>query len=268
MRNTILNLTLLSLALGTIPAHASLIGLYKFEGNANDTSGNGNHGTLSANPPTLTAPGGGYTANDPNSRAYQFGAGSNALDPNNQFVTLPININPSVMPQVTFGAWVQYEATDAQVIRGIISHDNGNYDRTLDIDTRGGGGEKWCLFVGPTGTGVYCQSSTSNNWTFVAARYDAATNTAQLTINGTHSAVLTANPGQGLANLTVGRNPNFDLPFRGLIDDVFVFDSYLTNDQLDRIARGGIADVPEPASLAIIGSGLLSIAFLRRNRRS
>jgi hypothetical protein len=240
------------------PAHAALIGYYTFEGNANDVSGNGNHGILSATAPTLTAAGGGYTGWDgAASQAYAFGGG-------NTFITVPIDINPAALPQVTFGAWVKAENLD-NVIRGIISHDNGNFDRTLDMDTRGQSANvEWCLFVGPASGGVYCAEDATSDWTFLVARYDALTNVAQLTVNGMHSSLLATSNGGGLTTTTIGRNPNFDFPFIGLIDNAFFFNSYLTDAQLDEIRRNGITVVPEPSALLMLSAG--AIALLRRRR--
>ena len=102
------------------PAQAGLIAYYTFEGNANDVTGNGFDGSFSAVAPTLTAS--GFQGS-----AYQFGSGGS-----NTFVRIPLDINPLPLPQVTFGAWVNADVADA-VIRGIISHDTGDFDRTLDV---------------------------------------------------------------------------------------------------------------------------------------
>jgi hypothetical protein len=255
----------LAVLVATIPVHAGLIGYYTFEGNANDVSGNGNHGTLSANAPVLTASGGGFTGwGDPNSRAYTFGAGSFPGDPLNSFITVPININPTALPQVTFGAWVK--ASDLSVVRrGIISHDNVNFDRTIDLDERGPSANvQFCMFRGASGNGVYCGDDATTGWTFLVARYDAATSTAQFTVNGVHSAVFAATNGPGLNNTTIGRNPNFDLPFVGQIDNVFFYDQYLSDAQVSNIYLNGI---PEPSTFFLMAGGFALLAAGRLRRR-
>lgn len=73
-------------------ADAALIGYYTFENNANDVSGNGNHWSFSPTEPVFTP--NGYSGG-----AYRFGANGS-----NTFITVPIDINPAVLPQLTMGA--------------------------------------------------------------------------------------------------------------------------------------------------------------------
>ncbi|HYZ84081.1 MAG TPA: LamG domain-containing protein [Bryobacteraceae bacterium] len=230
-------------------AQASLIGYYTFEGSAADVSGNGKNGTFGPTAPTLTP--NGFSGS-----AYQFGADAST------YITVPININPGALPQVTFGAWVN-AATANNVIRGIISHDTGNFDRTLDMDTRGpAAGPEWCAFAGPVSLAICNGAVSANEWVFLAVRYDANTGAIALTRNGSHTLSNGFPENNGTTVTYIGRNPGFDSPFDGRIDNVFFYDEFLSDAQVESIYRNGVSNVPEPSSFvlmaAALGCGLVS----------
>jgi hypothetical protein len=97
-----------------------LVAYYPFDGDTTDQSGNGYDGTN-------------------NGATFVSGISKQALsfDGVDDFVNASVNINPDVMPQMTMMAWVQLD--DDSPIRQVISHDSGGYDRSLGIDSRGGG---------------------------------------------------------------------------------------------------------------------------------
>lgn len=239
---------------GTVSGQAALIGFYPFEGNANDVSGSGNDGTPGPNPPTVAA--GGYEGS-----AYQFTAA------NNNYLTVPINLNPASLPEVTFGAWFKASTIGASgSVRGLISHDNGGFDRTLDLDTRGGSGLRWSAF---SGVGVLGGSPVvADAWTFVAVRYDSAAGTVVLNVDGVQYSTAGTPGSSSRTTTTIGRNPGFDQPFDGLIDNVFFFDEVLSDARVEEIRLGGAsAIVPEPGQWAWAGGlGALGVALARRRR--
>ena len=202
-----------------------LVAFYTFDdGTARDVSGNGNNGTLSPDPPNFIAS--GYQG-----RAFSYESARN------NFITIPVNINPVVMPQITMGGWFNASAT-TDVIRGLISHDDGRYDRTLDIDFRGSSDHfTWSAF---TGSGVIGGSPVApNRWTFVAMRQDQNTGRLVLDVDGEHFTATRVFFGSGLDTTTIGRNPSFDIPFYGRIDNVFIFSSVLSDAQISDIRANG-----------------------------
>ena len=248
---------IVGLAAAAPSAQAALIGYYTFENSVADVSGNGNHGTMGPTGPT-------YTANGHEGGAYQFGAGDL-----NTYLTVPININPSALPTVTFGAWFNAAGADA-VIRGLISHDNGGFDRTLTVDTRNSDGAvNWQMFTG--GGTAHFGGGTGNvvpdAWTFVAVAYNVLAGTSCLYVDGAYGCVA-ASPSTDAASVTtIGRNPNFDFPFIGRIDDVFFFDEALSKAQLDDIRRNGIA-VPTPATLPLVVIAAAGLVVSRRRSKA
>jgi hypothetical protein len=178
---------------------------------------------------------------------------------------VPININPSALPKLTFGAWFNADGADA-VIRGLISHDNGGFDRTLTVDTRNSDGAvNWQMFTG--GGTAHFPGAAGNvvpdAWTFVAVVYDMLANTSCLYVDGTYGCVGASPSTDALSVTTIGRNPNFDFPCIGRIDDVFFFDEALSKAQLDDIRRDGIA-VPTPATLPLVIAAAAGLVVSRR----
>lgn len=139
---------------------ANLLAFYPFEGDANDASGNGLHGTLNG----ATATGAGFQGG-----AYQF-------DGTNDYISLPLNINPSAQRQLTIGAWAKADKTTAR--QAVISHDDGGFDRALMVDDRGGG-VGWSAFSG-SGGALGFEPVQLGAWTFLAAVYDQDAGTVTL----------------------------------------------------------------------------------------
>jgi hypothetical protein len=230
-------------------AQASLLAYYPFQGSAQDTTGHGYNGTIVGN----TSLAAGYYG-----QGYYF-------DGSGDYISLPLNINPSVYPQLTMGAWVK--AANGSPVRQVISHDNGSFDRSLGIDSRGGG-TGWSAFSG-SGAVLGYSPITLGQWTFVAATYNQATSQVALYVNGTLYSE-TGSLGAGNTITRIGSNPGFGEYFNGVIDEVFFFDTALNSAQLDALRRnglGGSTEIPEPATLSLLGLGLCSMIFTRRAKK-
>jgi hypothetical protein len=140
-----------------------LVIYYPFDGDTRDYSGNGNDGS-------------NYGA------TFVSGVSGQALsfDGKDDYVSSLVDINPDVMPQMTMTAWVRADDDSGT----IISHDNGGYDRTIDIDNRGGG-FGWSAFSGSGGViGYY--PVTIGEWVFLAAVYDQDASTVKLYVNNVY----------------------------------------------------------------------------------
>jgi len=242
---------LFAAALLSLPAHAGLKAFYTFEGNTSDVTGNGFNAALGGGGANPT-----FTASGYEGQAMSFDGGD--------FLTVTMNVNPSVMPQMTWGAWVN--VADNSPIQQVLSHDNAGYDRSLGIDWRG----VTSAFSAFTGSYVVSNGGPAplGTWTFLAAVYDNSTNSMALWVDATKVTTATAF-GSGWNSFRIGSNPSFGEHFNGRIDNVFVYDQALTDDQIG-VIRGGagaIMPVPEPETYALMLAGLGLLAAVARRRR-
>ena len=212
-----------------------MLAFYPFEGNAQDASGNGRHGTINGALQQVT----GYEG-----QAYYFNGGANCI-------TLPLDINPGKFPKLTMGGWVW--TGGSAPIQTILSHDNGGFDRCLDIDNRGKG-NGWSAFCGPTAQVLGAVPAILGSWTFVAVSYDQAAQTVKLQVNDMVLTKTGVTMGPGGNKLYIGATPQLNGIFTGAIDNVFVFGGVLTDAQIAYIRNSGAqairtaAEKPTPAS--------------------
>ncbi len=239
------------------PAQADLIGLYSFDNEASpltDDSGGGNTLTSAGADPTLM-PAGGFEGG-----AYDFDGA--------QRLIAPIDINASVLPQATLGAWVKTSTLDPG-LRKIMGHDNGGWDRTIGLDNREDGVFRYTAFVGngPPVAGTPEPQST-DDWTFIAATFDQPGNEvivyvdldASTTGDAPVATSAFADHNAGFATFSIGslRPDSAAEGWTGLIDNVFVFDEVLSAAQIAAIRDGGksrlLTPFPQsPPSEALIG---------------
>ena len=213
---------------GAIDA-SDLVAFYDFnDGTATDRSGHGLHGVLSASPPSYVAQG------------YQGGA--LRFDPSEEnLVKIPVDINPSVMPQITMGGW--FNTNSATVTQQLLTHDDGHFDRTLIIGQRGGT-HGWKAFKGNGEFGSF--PVIVKQWTFVAMRHDHASGTLTLDVDGRRENTK-AYFGLGLRWVRIGgrAGPGRKVWFDGDIDNIFIYRRFLGDDQIADIrSRGEAAILP------------------------
>ncbi|MBN1189961.1 MAG: hypothetical protein JXA46_09425 [Dehalococcoidales bacterium] len=212
---------------------SGLVAYYSFDGDVKDHSGNGYHGT-------------NFEA------VFVSGKSGKGLEFNGQtsYVTVPVDINPDVMPVVTMTAWAKPDKTNA--IQTVISQDDGGYDRDLNIDYRGGG-EGWSCFTGSGGVLGYREAAV-DQWTFLAVVYDQPAEKVRLYVNNEvfeKDAVLYP----GCNYLDIGRNPSYGEYFSGVIDEVCIFNYALSSSELAGVKSGQIPSYNPPATTASTGGG-------------
>jgi hypothetical protein len=206
-----------------------LFAYYPFNGDVQDYSGSGYHGTNN----------GATFVSGINGQSLNFNGKDN-------FVSAPVNINPDMMPQITITAWVRAE--NASPNQQVISHDNGNYDRSVGIDYRGGG-IGWSCFSG-SGAVLGYREVSIGEWVFLAVVYDQAAAKVRLYVNDTMYEE-TGTLGSGWDYINIGRNPSFGEYFAGAIDDVRIYNEALDTDEISLIrANPGLVPdaTPVPTS--------------------
>ncbi|MGB7532346.1 MAG: LamG domain-containing protein [Halobacteriota archaeon] len=192
-------------------AETGLVAYYPFDGDTNDHSGNGNDGT---------------------NHGATFVSGTSgqglSFDGADDFVSAPVNINPDVMPEMTMVAWVRPD--DGSPIKPVISHDNGGYDRSLGIDSRGGG-VGWSAFSG-SGNVLGYHPVTIGEWVFIAAVYDQDAETVKLFVNGALINEEKGSLGTGWEHINIGTSPSYGKYFSGIIDEVKIYNYALSTAEI------------------------------------
>jgi hypothetical protein len=213
-----------SISISTPTPSPELVAYYPFDGDARDYSGNGNDGTN-------------------HGATFVSGISGQALrfDGTDDYVSAPVNINPDVMPQMTMAAWVRADDDSGMTL---ISHDNGGFDRTIDIDYRGGGWG-WSAFSGSGGVlGYY--PVTIGQWVFIAAVYDQEASTVKLYVNDALYEE-TGSLASGWDYVNIGKNPSFGAYFYGTIDEVRIYNYALSAAEIQALYESvSIPSTPTP----------------------
>ena len=222
---------------------ATLLAFYTFDDSNNpfaDSSGNGNDLIEGSG----SLPNWGADIGFKGSGAHDFLGGN---------LVSPIDINASVMPDMTWGAWVRTNNTDPG-LRKVMGHDNGGWDRTIGLDSRNGQ-FRYTSFTGfgrPV-VGDLPGPESSEDWTFLAASYDSADGSVSVYVDVDASSIddelvkvtepANWNTGQGTFAIGGLRPDNTAEAWDGTIDNVFVYEGILTDEEMkDLRDRAAIAD--------------------------
>jgi hypothetical protein len=234
----------LGLVLHSQYTDAGMVGLWRFEGNANDSSIFANHGALQN--------GASFSANAPGA----FSSQSLFVNGGSQSVLVPDSNSLDITGTtgITLAGWVR-SLDPAVGFDGIIaknpsngSSNNhaGNYElringlRTLDFLYQSGGVNDTNAFTSTT-------AIANNVWTHVAVTaQDIGANTAiKFYVNGVLAgSSLTQPDGFGAINtnsLIIGNRADNGTPMDGYLDDVAVFNEVLSQAQIQTIQTGVLA---------------------------
>lgn len=210
----------------TLNLNEGLVAYYPFSGNADDESGNGHHGTVYG--AALTED----IFREPNS-AYSF-------DGTSDYISIPVDINPELMPQLTMTAWARADNDPPKSwpVMQVISHDNGGYDRSFGIDFRGGGAG-WSAFSGSGGVLGY-HPVEIGKWVFLAVVYDQDAETVTLHVNGSKYKEK-GRLGSGYNYCFIGDNPipHMSEYFAGVIDELRIYNRALSEDEIEVLYHFG-----------------------------
>jgi len=153
-----------SLSAGGTGGGSALVGWWKLNGNASDSSGNGNNGTISGAVPTNGQTGLSNTA-------YSFNGSG-------QYITIPTVHD---IAQGTIGLWAKLASTQPSVNFYIFSHPGGATNNRIYINTNSTGTSVNSRLG--TGTTIGSSSITASTWHFLVLTW-SGTN-ATLYIDGT-----------------------------------------------------------------------------------
>jgi hypothetical protein len=220
----IINLSLFAQIPSYVPTNG-LEGWWPFNGNANDESGNGNHGTV--NGATLTADRNGNV-----NSAYNFSVSNNTIDFGNNPI---LGLTSSQIK--TFSFWMKCNSSS---YLSIYKYDNGNAGNSNyailgginSISSTGNG----------TGANTTYNGILSNVWTHVLFIIQSGTNNTKIYINGVlastgtsnllstvSSANLKINLALGIQNYTTGT---------GYFDDFSIWNRALTQQEITAVYQG------------------------------
>lgn len=148
------------------------------------------------------------------------------------------NINPSAVPNLTVVFWAKPDFDNKRMT--IFSNDNGDFDRSMAVDSRADGSWKWTAYCG---TPIGAAKINKTKWAFVAVVFNKNSNKVLIFADGKFYET-DASASDGLNYFHFGNNPSFGEPYFGLLDDIKIFDKSLTKEELTALfkSEGGVID--------------------------
>ena len=245
-------------------SQASLVGYWNFnDGTANDSSGNGNHGTYTNGASASTnVPTGG-------------GAMSLAVGGGTQHVLVPDSSSLDISGSITITAWVQRSANGWGAILAKSPSDVSNINFPGNYELRLGNGDGIMDFLWEDGTPNMFTNIVDTGGSVAAGTW------SHIALSGTNSGAysfyidgVATSSGTTPANFLTDQNNNplylgsrGDLftTLNGGLDEISIWDQALDAGQIDSIFQNGVTSVPEP-STALLGTLALAGLAMRRRR--
>ena len=234
---------------------SGLVAWYPFSGNANDYSGNGNHGV-------------NYGANDATDR---FGNANSAYDFNGysgQSIDVALNtpIDLNATAGLTISTWCKmtdlsglygldllYNSADGRGF-GLYSDYYGNF---LGVNSVDGVSST----TGATGDVTVLNGVTPDSWYNVVLTFDTASNTSSMYINGhLHSSITSAFSRAVLDHLHIGKWSDYNGWFANAkVDDISIYSRALSAEEISQMfASNAPLAISGPSSVNIGDSAILS----------
>jgi uncharacterized repeat protein (TIGR01451 family) len=177
------------------------------------------------------------TAGTPNGVTFELGmvGQSFGFDGSTQYVATVLDAQPAALPETTWEAWVYPTRINYGTRQQILSIDSGGYGRSLLIE---GGSAEFAVF---TGMGAWkATQATTNEWQHIAVVY-ASTNIYFYRNGVQHSFGQAPTARASSQKLTIGKNPGYGEYFKGLIDEVTIYNRALSPGEIQGIFAAGAA---------------------------
>ena len=199
-----------------------LIGWWRFNGDANDSSDNGLNGTVSG--PTLTTGQGGLS-----NTAYNFTGGSNSI-------VLPSSSLLNIGKSMTISAWIQPASSlSASSWFHIFAGDSGDWGFGLSTDASSIARPRMTKLNIADAT-LSTTSLSSLVWYHVALTYGQYSGTYY--VNGSTAGTFSFNRDYVSGIKRIGSSTAYGAGFKGVIDDVRLYNNVLTQTEINSLYVG------------------------------
>ena len=220
-------------------AEPAPVGWWRLNGNAEDSSGNNNHGTLFGNPPWATGKIGD---------AVEF-------DGRHDYVDCGNDPSLDITGEITISAWIYPTGSGVSTYPRIVDKSDGAGYADAGYKVYLRSEENYILTLSAGGTGIYSSSSVVlNTWNYVA--FITAGTQWKFFLNGVWEQWdESALPSSSSNPLFIGNSPAGNRHFEGMIDDVRIYNMALTQEEIQQAMKAppppGLATKPIPDDGAI-----------------